>query len=245
MGEFISIEADKPLQAYMAKPTTTPKGAVMVIHEVWGVADHIQSVADRVAAEGYLALAPDFLVAGGIDVSPIITLQEALFDPARRNEVQPKLRQAMTPVFSPEFGQKTNERLQTCFEYLYALPEPAQKVAVMGFCFGGTYSYNLAILEPRLKLAVPFYGHCDHSVEELRNIKCPVVAFYGEKDENLMEQLPDLKQRMHEAGVNYMPTVYPNCGHAFFNDTNRFAYNAEAAKAAWAKTLEALTAALS
>jgi carboxymethylenebutenolidase len=115
-------------------------------------------------------------------------------------------------------------------------------VAVCGFCFGGSYSYSLAISESRLKAAVPFYGHASTEISELQKINCPVLAFYGEKDENLMSTLPELKENMKAAGVNYEAVVYPNCGHAFFNDTNKFAYNQEAATDAWQRTLRFLAA---
>lgn len=240
MSEMVEVKADLPVPAYLARPDGVPKGAVIVIHEVWGLADHIKSVADRLASEGYLAFAPDLLSGTGVDVSSIINLQEALFDPKRRNEVQPVLRKAMAPMQDPQFGTKTLERLQACFDFVYGLPDAGQKVAVMGFCFGGTYSYSLAVVEPNLKLALPFYGHSNQTVDELKQIKCPVRAFYGENDENLISSLPELTQHMKEAGVDYVSKVYPGCGHAFFNDTNKNAYNAEAAADAWKLTLEYL-----
>ncbi len=244
MGNIVTIkstEGDVP--AYEARPEGEIKGGLIVIHEVWGLAPHIKSVADRFAAEGYLALAPD-LLSGTIDVASAAGLQEDLFNPEKRNEVQPKLRQLMAPIMNPEFGQKTTARVRDCFDYLFAKPETSQKVAVVGFCFGGTYSFALAVHEPKLKLALPFYGHADFTVDELANIKCPVRAFYGERDENLMQSLPELKEKMHRAGVDFEATVYPDCGHAFFNDTNRFAYNQAAAKDAWQKSLVALENAL-
>jgi carboxymethylenebutenolidase len=240
MGEMITIAGQPPLPAYLARPEGQPKGAVLVIHEVWGLADHIKSVADRLAAEGYVALAPDLLSAADIDVGSIINLQEALFDPDRRAEVQPQLRRTMAPMQNPAFGKATLKRVQTCFDYLYKLPEVAERVAVAGFCFGGTYSFNLAVAEPRLKAAIPFYGHNDHSVDELRHITCPVMAFYGENDENLTPGVPELAERMAAAGVRFTYKIYSNCGHAFFNDTNRRTYNREAAADAWRRTLALL-----
>ena len=107
----------------------------------------------------------------------------------------------------------------------------------MGFCFGGTYSFSLAAAEPRLRAAVPFYGHADQSAEELRNITCPILYFLGGNDENLMAKLPALQERLHEAQVDTTTQVYEGCGHAFFNDSNPYAYNEKAAKDAWQRTL--------
>lgn len=237
MGEMITIKAGQDVPAYLAKPAGLAKAAVIVIHEVWGMVDHTKSVADRLATEGYIALAPDFITdtfkAAGVDTSKLPDLQEALFDPERRNKVQPELRKLMTPMQNPDFGEQTLAGLKASFEYLYKLPESQQKVAVMGFCFGGTYSFSLAIEEPRLIGAIPFYGHSDADAETLKQIRCPVLAFYGAQDERLMAGLDELRQKMSAAEVDFTAKVYPDCGHAFFNDTNRFAYNKDAATDAW------------
>ena len=140
----------------------------------------------------------------------------------------------------PEFGRVTIERLRSVFDYIYDFEETKQKIAVIGFCFGGSYSYSLSTIEPRLKLALPFYGHADQSVEELSKIKCPVRAFYGENDYRLIEGLVDLKERMKEAGVDYKVKVYKDSGHAFFNDSNSKAYNKEAATDAWNEVITEL-----
>lgn len=240
MGKHFTIPTTQgSLKAYEAKPAGSCRGGIIVIHEVWGIAGHIKEVADRLASEGFLAFAPDFL-SDYVDIGKTAGLQEDLFNPEKRNEAQPKLRKLMTPMFNPEFGEATTSKLLDCFSYVHELQDVGQKVAVIGFCFGGTYSFTLAVNEPRLKLALPFYGHSDQTVDELKNIACPVRAFYGEKDENLMAGLPDLKDRMEQAGVDFEAKVYPNCGHAFFNETNRFAYNKAAAADAWQQILKYL-----
>lgn len=225
---------------YLAQPTDDIKGGIIVIHEVWALNEHTKSIADRFAAEGYLALAPDLLGQDTEITKYAAQLQLDLFNPEKRNETQPKLRKLMAPMNAPGFAEKTLGRLKVCFDYLYDKPEVGQQVAVNGYCFGGSYSYTLAINEPRLKGAIPFYGHAPTDVEELKKIKCPILAFYGEKDEGLVGDLPELKKAMKAAGVDYEATVYPDCGHAFFNDTNPFAYNEAAAKDAWQRTLEFL-----
>jgi carboxymethylenebutenolidase len=234
MGKMIEIKADKVVNAYLATPATEPKGAIIVIHEVWGLVDHVKSVADRFAEAGFTALAPDLLEMTDIlNAEEVAQLQHDLFDPEKRNEAQPQLRKIMAPMQAPEFGKLTNGRVEACFNYLYDQPENQQKVAITGFCFGGSYSFALAVNEPRLKISLPFYGHADQSVDELRNIHCPVRAFYGQNDERLMSQLPELTERMKEANVDFSAKVYPDCGHAFFNDTNSLTYNKAAADDAW------------
>lgn len=230
----------QPFNNYEATPAGDVKGAVIVIHEVWGLNDHTKDIADRFAAEGYVALAPDLLAETDI-AKHTAKLQLDLFNPETRNETQPKLRALMAPMQDAGFAPKTLGRIRACFDYLYAKPEVKQNVAVVGFCFGGSYSFALAMAEPRLKAAAPFYGHADLSDEaQLKSIQCPILAFYGEKDENLMNGLPELKTAMREAGVDFTDKVYPGTGHAFFNDTNPYAYNEAAAKDAWPRTLDFL-----
>lgn len=229
--------AETAVQAYVSEPTGTPKGGLVVVHEVWGLVRHTRDVADRFAAEGYLAVAPDLLSgAGGVaDLSG--ELQEAAFDPQQRSNAQPRLRKHMAPIRSPEYAKHAVAALHVCFDHLEGVAGLTGRVAATGFCLGGTYTFSLAVSEPRLRAAVPFYGHAEFKDAELRGINCPVLAFYGDQDAALMDELPGLKSRMRAAGVDFEAVVYPGAGHAFFNDTNKYTYNAEAAADSWARTL--------
>ena len=197
--------------------------------------EHIRAVADRFAAEGYSVLSPELLPEG---LLAILTpqLQQDLFDPEKRNEVQPKLRAAMQPTMQPEYATGTLATLTACVDYLLADKHVNGEVGVLGFCFGGTYAFHLAAHDPRIKLAVPFYGQ-PPTEAEIPNIMCPMLAFYGDQDANLMQSLPAFKENMAKAGKSFETVVYPGAGHAFFNDTNPRAYNREAADDAWKKAL--------
>ncbi|MEO6761754.1 MAG: dienelactone hydrolase family protein [Candidatus Saccharimonadales bacterium] len=242
MGKMVELSYQRrEFEAYLAEPEGEVRGGIIVIHEVWGLNDHTKDIANRFAAEGYLALAPSLLAETDIS-KHAAELQLDLFNPAKRNEAQPKLRALMTPLQDPSFGAKTVGRLRASFDYLYDLPATRKKVAVNGYCFGGSYTYNLAMVEPRLKAAIPFYGHIDLAdPNKLRQISCPVLAFYGEQDESLISGLPNVEAAMQTAGANYTARVYPGCGHAFFNDTNPFAYNKAAAADAWQRSLTFLS----
>lgn len=225
------------VQAYVSEPAAAPRGGLVVVHEVWGLVPQTKDVADRFAAEGYVVVAPDLLTgAGGVpDLSG--ELQAAAFDPQQRSDAQPRLRKHMAPIRAPEYAKHALAALRVCFDHLEGLPGLAGRVAATGFCLGGTYTFSLAVAEPRLRAAVPFYGHADFRDAELRAINCPVLAFYGGQDSALMEELPGLKRQMRAAGVDFEAVVYPGTGHAFFNDTNRYTYNAEAAEDSWRRTL--------
>ncbi len=237
----IIITHDKyPIPAYIAGKENTHAG-VILIHEVWGLNQNIRSLTDRLAAEGYLVLAPDLISHTGITEKMDQSILAEAANPATRDEAQKKMRAIMTPIRSEEFGSETVERLKICFTYLrqeYGL----KKIAVMGFCFGGTYSYSLAVNEPALAAALPFYGYAPEKEDELAKISCPVMAFYGEKDTALVQDLPRLQISMKKLNKDFRFKVYPNTGHAFMNDTNPTTYNEEAADDAWREALQFLKA---
>lgn len=208
---------------------------LIVIEEIWGVNDHVRSVADRFALEGYTALSPELLPAGVLEqLTPQI--QKDLFDPEKRNEVQPMLREAMQPIHQPDYADNAIAILKACVDFLLADEHSNGSVAVLGFCFGGSYSFNLAAQDSRIKAAVPFYGH-PPTADLIPNIACPILAFYGENDAALMESLPQLKEDMAKNGKDFEAVMYQGVGHAFFNDTNERAYSVESAHDAWEKTL--------
>ncbi|HUC01820.1 MAG TPA: dienelactone hydrolase family protein [Candidatus Paceibacterota bacterium] len=222
--------------AYQAYPDDGKKyPGLVLIEEIWGVNGHIRSVVDRFAAEGYNVISPELLPEG---LLAILTpqLQQDLFDPEKRNEVQPKLRAAMAPTQQPEYAEHTIATLKACVDHLMADERVNGAIGVVGFCFGGTYSFHLAAHDPRVKAAAPFYGH-PPAEGEIADITCPILAFYGDQDANLMESLPALKEDMKKNGKVFDPIVYPGAGHAFFNDTNPRMYNREAADDAWKKVL--------
>jgi carboxymethylenebutenolidase len=229
MHEDITIAGKAAYHSYPDDGEKHP--GLIVLEEIWGVNAHIRSVADRFAAEGYNVLAPELLPPGLLEMlTPQI--QKDLFDPEKRHEVQPKLREAMQPLHQPGFATDAIAALKACVDYLHA----DGPVAVLGFCFGGSYAFHLAANDGRIKAALPFYGQAP-SEEEVPNIECPILAFYGDQDVALMETLPKLKEDMAAHGKDFEAVVYPGVGHAFFNDTNARAFDPASAQDAWDRTL--------
>ncbi len=236
MHKNITINNAQVYHSYQDDEKKRP--ALILIEEIWGLNDHIKNVADRFANEGYSVFAPELLPAGVLEaLTP--ELQRGLFDPKTRSEIQPKMRAATTPLAQPEYAKNTIATLKACVDHALADKKVNGKIAVVGFCFGGTYSFHLAGNDERILAAVPFYGQ-PPSPETLASIHCPVLAFYGDQDSGLMPTLPKLKEDMAAQSKKFEAVVYQGAGHAFFNDTNTFAYRPEAAKDAWAKTLSFL-----
>lgn len=234
MGTRIQVGG---VPVYRAEPTGPVRGGLVVIHEIWGLVDHITAVADRFAGEGYLVLAPDLLSDVGVtpEVGTEMLRLMASDDEAERTAAQPMMRDALAPVRAPEFAAVATPRLVSLVDALAEEDDVAGRIGVTGFCFGGSYSFALAAADDRIRAAVPFYG-APPDLADVGSIHCPVLACYGETDTRLMEGLPEVTAAMLAAGVDFEAKVYSGVGHAFFNDTNPRAYDADAADDAWSQT---------
>lgn len=239
MGRMVDIRG---VEVYRADPEGALRGGLILIEEIWGLVPHIKAVADRFAGEGYLVLAPE-LLGDLLGATNGQELMEARNDPdeARRTAVQPRLRELFSGLNDPAFEADAVAKLTRLVDALEAEPGIDGRIAVLGFCFGGTYSFALAAADARVRAAVPFYGSAP-APEGVARIACPVHAFYGQRDERLIEALPQVERAFADAGKDFTTTVYPDAGHAFFNDTNPHAYNAADAADAWTRATAFLTA---
>ncbi len=235
---------DQPFDAYISTPEESDPVAqalpgVIVIHEIWGLNEHTRDVANRVATLGYNVIAPDLLSHTGLTEKISPALLREIADPATKDEAQKKMREATAPMHQPEFGPATIARIQACYDYLkneYNVPT----VACIGFCFGGTYAFAFAVVQPELNAVISFYGHAPKDQADIAKINAPVLAFYGERDTALTSTLAELQVAFQQNHKEFQLFTYPNTGHAFFNDTNALMYNKEAAEDSWAKTVEFL-----
>ena len=233
-NETVSIKGKEGnITAYVAYPAAKKAPAIIVIHEIWGLNENIKDIANRFAAEGFLAIAPELLAGSGVEGQMSMDLLREAADPATRDEAQKKMREALAPIRTPEFAGAMMKKLDSLFKFSKDHPRCDGTVGVAGFCFGGTYSFALAVEEPQLAFAVSFYGQPPQPFEKIVSISCPVLAFYGEKDANLMNTLSELEAAMKKYKKDFRAIVYPNIGHAFFNDKNPMMYGAEAAGKAW------------
>jgi carboxymethylenebutenolidase len=234
--EDIIIKYDKgEFPAYLISTEKTDL-AVILIEEIWGLNNHIKDVSERVASLGYTVLAPELLGDTGIfeKISPEIYME--MRNPETRDEAQKKMREATAPLHTPEFGNDALAKLQVAFNLLKN--RKISKIGIMGFCFGGTYSYAFTAVNPELKACIAFYGQ--PPLDKVSEINCPVMGFYGEKDKRLIDSLPQLEMQMKEYNKDFTYKVYKNTGHAFFNNTNKMTYNKEAAEDAWKMAVDFL-----
>jgi len=197
-----------------------PKGkvklpGVLVISEIWGLVDHIKDVARRVALEGFLSIAPDALSPFGGTPDDV--------DEAR------SLMQKLD-------SQSTTKNFVAAVEYLKTHPQSTGKVGVMGFCWGGGMTNQVAVNSPEVKAAVPFYGR-QPAPEDVPKIKTSLLIHYAGDDERINEGIPAFEAALKEASIDYQIFMYEGTKHGFFNDT-RPIYHEEAAKLAWKRTID-------
>jgi carboxymethylenebutenolidase len=235
----MSNEMLNTVPVYRAEPAGEPIGVIVLIHEIWGLVEHICTVADRYAASGFLVIAPDLL--SGVGVTPTIGVKLMAMmnepDEQKRLDGQTFLRESLAPVRAPEFADVALGMLTKVLDGLEA--EGHSRVGVLGFCFGGTYTYALAAQDARVVAAVPFYGTAPTD-EKIAAIACPIEAFYGEIDPPIMDDFPRVEAAMREHGIDFEATVYPGVQHAFFNDTNLARFDRAARDDAWARSVRFL-----
>ena len=210
------------IKGFLARPSSnTLAPAVIVIQEWWGLNDHIKDLATRFAREGYVALAPDLYSRLGYKVTK---------DAA-------EAAQLMNALSSQAALRDLNAAVQFLKQQPGVQPEA---IGVVGFCMGGTFALTMATHNSDIKAAVPFYGKVP-PMESLARLVSPVLYHYGAKDGWVTKQevdtLKEALQRYHKPGA---VRIYPEAGHAFFNDTRPEAYQAADAKVAWESTVQFL-----
>lgn len=241
MSETITLQAgETEFDVYVAHPAGEPRGGLVLIHEIWGLVDHIRDVADRFAAEGWLVAAPDILSHVGVEPALGAELFAMLNsgDEEARSAAQPRMREALATARAPEYAAWATHALRTTVDLVEASPGIGERIGVVGFCFGGTYAFALAAADDRIRAAVPFYGTAPDP-GRMGEIRCPVLAIYGHHDPALIDALPAVRREMADAGVDFEALVYPEAAHAFFNDQG-LRYRADDAADAWSRALRFL-----
>ncbi len=246
---------DGVIPAYLARPTDGgARPGVVVIHDIFGLADHTRDVADRFARAGYPALAPHLFGSPGLAevLTPANVRRAMQFmlrlprrDPVLAEEELAKLpadeRAVVAPTVRKLLGGLPRARfvrdLVKAVAFLSEQPFVAcDRIGCVGFCFGGGLSADLAC-EGVVQACVIFYGENPSPIERVRGIQGPVLGLYGGEDTRLNAHLDELVKAMVESKKDFEMRIYPGAPHAFFNDTNPTAYRESAAKDAWDRVL--------
>ncbi|MFY9223791.1 MAG: alpha/beta fold hydrolase [Blastocatellia bacterium] len=216
MGEMVQIPYNgSSTTGYLAVPTSGQGPAVVVLQEWWGLVPHIKDVADRFAAAGYVALAPD-LYHGESTTSPD---------------------QAGKLMMSLKIDEATKELSATIDFLLNHSAVTPKKIGTVGFCMGGQLSLYAASKNENVNACVVFYGIHPNFEPDLPNIKAAVLGLYAELDAFVsVESVNKLAENLKNLGKTADIHIYPNVDHGFFNDT-RPVYNQTVAEDAWQRVL--------
>ena len=225
-GEMIDVAWAKdkaPLRTWIAYPERKDKaGVVVIVHEIFGLSDWIRGVADQLARDGFIAVAPDLISGlgpggGGTD------------SVASRDDVV-KLVRALTP-------EETLARLNAVRAYATRLPAASGKLATIGFCWGGARSFAYAAASPPPDAAVVYYGTSPDSGEVLR-VKAPVLGLYGGDDARVNATIEPARAALEKLGRRYETHVYEGAGHGFLRaQSGREGANLKATQQAWPRTI--------
>lgn len=266
VGEWVDCDTPAgTVAAYLSRPRAAsgPLPGVLIIQEVWGVDQHIADLAERFASAGYVALAPDLYSAGGgrpsvlatervgaakefLNTIPTGEWMAVLGDEHRRAKALATLApqqaqevaETLAALFSGAGGDTTRHLgvLRAALAFLRSHPDCHERpIGSIGFCMGGALSALLACHEPQLAAAIVFYGSSPPA-ELVASSGCPLRGFYGHEDPRIVNGLPAFDAALAAAGIDHELRIYPDAGHAFFNDT-RPSYRPKAARDAWARTL--------
>ena len=210
-----------PISGYLARPA--PAGrypALVLIHANQGLNNHIKDVARRLAKQGYVTLAPDYLSRKG-----------------GTSKVNPKS-EGLSNIRELAPWREVAEDTDAGFVYLGTLADVrGDRRGLIGFCWGGEMTFSSATQVRGLRAVVVFYGRSPNPIDLVKQIEAPVLAHYGEKDPGVNQDIPTTVEAMRKYNRPYDHKVYPGAFHGFYNEgTDR--YNPEAATEAWNRTLD-------
>jgi len=199
--EWVKVtHGSRSVDAFIVYPEVSHKApVVLLIHEIFGLSDWARSMADDIAAMGYIVIAPDLLSGDG---------------PNGGNTSAFPDQQAVIKAVSGLDADTVNADLNAAADYALKLPAANGKLAVIGFCWGGGKSFLYATQRHDLSAAFVFYGPPPPTAA-LAAITAPVYGFYGGNDARISATVPDTKAAMAAAGKKYDPVIYVGAGHGF------------------------------
>jgi carboxymethylenebutenolidase len=199
--EWVKVKYDnRTVDAFVVYPEVSGKApVVLLIHEIFGLSDWARSMADDIAAMGYIVIAPDLLSGNGPNGGGTSAFPD---------------QQAVIKAVSGLNADTVNSDLDATADYALKFPAANGKLAVVGFCWGGGKSFAFSTQRKDLSAAFVFYGP-PPPADAMKNITAPVYGFYGGSDARITATVPTAKDEMAAAGKKYDPVVYDGAGHGF------------------------------
>jgi len=221
--EWVTVKHDgRSVETFVAYPESAAKTpVVLIIHEIFGMTDWVQDLADQVAEAGYIAVAPDLLSG----MAP---------NGGRTRDFAPN---TVTEAIGHLGPDQITADLNAVADYGLKLPAADGKLFVAGFCWGGGQTFRFATNRPDLKAAFVFYGP-PPTADAMARIQAPVYGFYAGNDARIDATLPAAREQMAAAHKQYDPVVYEGAGHGFMRageDPASTEPNRKARTAAWAR----------
>ena len=225
-GEYVMIAAGpnpgdslRLWVVYPERKTNAP--VVVVIHEIFGLSTWVRSVADQLAADGYIAVAPDLLTGKKLPGAPDNVPMDSAIAAIR----------TLDPAV-------VTRQVAAAGQYGMSLPAAVRKYGVIGFCWGGSMVFHQAANAPALGAGVAYYGAAPVTQTNMANTKAPVLALYGENDARVNATIPAADSVLGAAGMVFEKQIYPGAGHGFLRQQDgQNGANLAATRAAWPRTL--------
>ncbi|HJQ54733.1 MAG TPA: dienelactone hydrolase family protein [Gemmatimonadaceae bacterium] len=222
-GEWAMIRTGDgdSVRAWVVYPERSTKApVVLVVHEIFGLSSWVRSVADQLAADGFIAIAPDLLTMKNLPDVP--------------DSVLAPLATAAIRTLDPGWVQK---QLDAVAQYGMSLPAAQKRYGIVGFCWGGGVSFAHAVHSPTLGASVVYYG-VSPKTSDLSSVRAPVLGLYGGNDARVDATIPAADSALRALGRTYTYTIFPGAGHGFLRQqTGMNGANMAAATAAWPATI--------
>ncbi|MDE0829196.1 MAG: dienelactone hydrolase family protein [Vicinamibacterales bacterium] len=232
-GEWVQVElpgSAEPMMAWVVRPESeagaAPAPVVLVVHEIFGLTDWVRAVADRLAEDGFVAVAPDLLSGLGPDGGGTASV------PSRDGAVR------LIRTLDPD---DVVARLSAVRAFASTLGGTTGAVATLGFCWGGSASFAYALADPELDAAVVFYGSSPEATEDYQRVAAPVLGLYGGDDERVNATVAEAEREMAQYGKHFETAIFRGAGHGFMRaQEDRQGANRVASEQAWRRAVEFL-----
>jgi Dienelactone hydrolase and related enzymes len=221
-GEWVMIPSGADsVRAWIVYPERKTKApVVVVVHEIFGLSPWVRSVVDQLAADGFIAIAPDLLTSKNL--------------PNPTDSVPSDLATAAIRTLNPD---DVHRQILAAANYAMALPSAVKRYGIVGYCWGGGVSFEHAVRSPTLGAAVVYYG-VSPKTESLANVKAPVLGLYGGNDARVDATIPAADSALRKLGKTYTTHIYEGAGHGFLRQQGaQNGANLAATRQAWPETI--------